>query len=292
MKKKATKKESAAHDQKLVANRVLAFTISASAKTKSFDHFILGNITDDLPPLETVKAERPLREALGKMCTKKYSQLPVIQGKTCIGAVTLESILTLLTQMDAKGDSLDFMDWPVRRFVDRSAKSIQAEEDLLKNAEMIADKGFNIIGSNRCCESLVASYDLVLFFKEQTEIFLLLREIETCLRFLVRDSLSRKGLKKALHSIQRRDGRTPSDIDDLTFDELRGLICHNWRQLKDCFLEKERIDRQLVRIRDLRNGVFHFQGQITKNDFAFIKRIRDNCIRLANSKTGKPYPAT
>jgi len=69
--------------------------------------------------LETIKADRPIREALGKMCAKRYSQLPVIQGKNCIGAVTLESILTLLTKEDAKGNvGLKFMDWPVRRFVD------------------------------------------------------------------------------------------------------------------------------------------------------------------------------
>jgi len=80
----------------------------------------------------------------------------------------------------------------------------------------------------------------------------------------------------------------PSSIDDLSFDELRQLICRNWRALKNYFLEKERIDKQLVKIRDLRNRVFHFRDPVTTSEFAFLKRIRDNYLRLAYSITRKP----
>jgi hypothetical protein len=152
----------------------------------------------------------------------------------------------LLTREDVKGNAgLKFMDWPVRRFVDDHAKLVQTEDDLLEHVEVMAKKGFVIIGSRSNVESLVTNYDLVHFFKEKTEVYLMLREIETCLRFIVCESLSTKKLMEALHSIERKDVPQPSSIDDLSFDELRQLICRNWRALKNCFLEKERIDKQL-----------------------------------------------
>jgi len=90
---------------------------------------------------------------------------------------------------------------------------------------------------------------------------------------------------EALHSIKRKDGPPPSCINDLSFDELRQLICGNWKPLKDNFWEKEKTNKQLIKIRDLRNRVFHYRDQVTKKEFDFIKKIRDNCIKLAYSKT-------
>jgi len=285
MKRNEVKKELPA-DREFLADSILESSTGNSAAATHFDHFTVGDLTEDLPPLETIKANQPIREALRKMCAKKYSQLPVIQGKNCIGAVTLESILTLLTKEDAKGNvGLNFMSWPVRRFVDYHARLANPEEDLLKHVEVMAEKGFVIIGFRSTCKSLVTNYDLVHFFKEKTEIFLLLREIETCLRFIVGESLSKRELAQALHSIKTDDGSAPSCINDLTFDELRQLICGNWKSLKNCFLERKKIDEQLIKIRDLRNRVFHYRDHVTTSEFAYIKRIRDNCIRLAYSKT-------
>ena len=289
VKEKEVRRELLAQGHGFLADFVPASSIKdAAMEGKYFYHFTVGDLIGDLSSLETIKADQPIREALRKMCTKKYSQLPVIQGKNCIGAVTLESILTLLAREDAQGNvGIGFMDWPVRRFVDDHAEPVQIEDDLLKHVEVMAEKGFVIVGSGSNLESLVTNYDLVHFFKEETEIFLMLREIETCLRFIVRKSLSKRKLMEALHSIKRKEGSSPSCTNDLSFDELRQLICGNWKPLKRTFSEKEKIDKQLIKIRDLRNRVFHFRDQVTKNEFDFIKKIRDNCIRLAYSKTRK-----
>ena len=134
------------------------------------------------------------------------------------------------------------------------------------------------LGPPSNCESLITNYDLVHFFKEKTEIFLLLREIETCLRFIVCESLSKRRLMEALRSIRRKDGPSPPCIDDLTFDELRQLICRNWKPLKKCFLEKEKIDRQLIKIRDLRNRVFHLRDRVKLQRCFILKNCINNLI--------------
>ena len=289
MKEKESKRESTVQGLGFPANFFPASSMrNPVMEAKHFYHFTVGDLIDGLPSLETVRADQPIREALRKMCTKKYSQLPVIHGSNCIGAVTLESILTLLTREDAKENAgLSFMDLPVQRFVDNRVEPAQIEDDLLKHVEVMAEQGYVIVKSGSRLKSLVTNYDLVHFFREETEIFLMLREVETCLRFIVHTSLSKRKLMRALHSIKRKDGPPPSRINDLSFDELRQLICRNWKPLKDNFSEKEKTDKLLAKVRDLRNRIFHFRDQITKGDFGFIKKVRDNCIKLAHSRTRK-----
>ncbi len=285
MKESEDKKELLVEGSGFLADFATVSSIKRSVReAKHFCHFTMGDLTNDLPQLETIKAHQPIREALRKMCTKKYSQLPVIQGRICIGAVTFESILTVLAREDTEGNAgLRFMNWPVRRFVDDHAEPVQNDDDLLKRVEVLAEKGYATVESGSHLQSLVTNYDLVHFFKEETEIFLMLREIETCLRFIVHKSLNKRKLKEELKSIKRKEGPPPSRINDLSFDELRQLMCRNWKLLRDSFSEKEIMDNQLIKIRNLRNRVFHFREQVTKNEFDFIKKTRDNCIKLVTA---------
>jgi len=251
---------------------------------KGFDHFTIRYLTEDLPALEVIDAQRPVEEALAKMCAKEYSQLPVTQGKVCIGAITLESVIRQLVKESRKGNrGLDFMDWPVKRFVEKDVRFVRDEDDLVKHLEWLAERGFVIVGSNRKWESVVTNYDLVHFFKNETEVYLLLREIETCLRFTVLKILGEKRLKRTLHLVRRKNGTTPSSINDLSFDELRGFIRSNWKQLKGFFLDESRVDDQLVRIARLRNRVFHFKSTVLAPELNSIKRLRDNYVNLAIS---------
>ena len=238
----------------------------------------------DLIPLETIGAKRPVKEALAKMCANKFSQLPVIQNNICIGSVTFESILCQLRAEDLRGNSaLDFMNWPVERFVVTNPRFVEPDDDILKHVEWMAEKGYVIVGSPYEYKSIFTNYDLVHFFKNQTEVFLLLRETEITLRFIVSCYLQGKRLKKALASLRKEHGPPPYSIDDLTFDELRQLINRNWREFKDPFLDQQKIDNQLQKIRDLRNRTFHHRTRITRQELASLKKLRDNYLRLANS---------
>jgi predicted transcriptional regulator len=252
-------------------------------QTKRFDHFTIRYLMEDILSLEIIDAKRPVKEALAKMCAKHYSQLPVIKGKTCIGSVTFESIMCQLRKEDQRGNlGLNFMDWPVERFVEKS-RFVRPDDDILKHIDWMAGKGFVLIGSSQELKSIVTNYDLVHFFKNKTEVFLLLREIETSLRYVVSQCLKKKKLKKALVSLKREHGPPPSCVDDLTMDELRQVISGNWNEFKDSLCDQKKIDRQLQKIRDLRNRVFHFRGRLTTDELDSIKKLRDNYLNLAYS---------
>jgi len=259
-----------------------------NTQTKHFDHLIVRDLMEDVPPLETIDAEALVREALAKMCAKNYSQLPVIQNKICIGSITLESIVCRLRKRELKGNlGLNFMCWPVERFVDKNTRFVNPYDDILKHTEWMAEKGFVLVGSDQKLESIVTNFDLVGFFKNNVEVFLLLREVETSLRYMVSKCLEEDKLRAVLASLKREHGPSPSSINDLTLDELRQLVLVNWEEFRDSFLYRQRTDNQLQKIRDFRNRIFHFRTRITAPELTSIRKLRDNYINLANSLPDK-----
>jgi predicted transcriptional regulator len=248
-----------------------------------YDLFTFRDLMDSLPPLETVKAETPIREAIRKMCARDYSQLPVIKDKNCVGSVTSDSILRRLRNAEKKGYRIE-MDWPVERFLDQNPpRFVRSDNDLMGHVNWMASNGFVLIGSPQKVEAIVTNYDLVLFFKEKTEAFLLLREIETTIRYLIRQTLSDQELKEALASIKKDDGSTTGNLTDLTFDNLRQLILANWTKFENLFKDKEKTNKQLQIVRNMRNEIFHFRRPIEESRLQQLRRLRDNYAKMAKN---------
>jgi predicted transcriptional regulator len=259
-----------------------------STQINEFDFFTIRSLMDNLPPLVTIDANAPTRDAVAKMCTKDYSQLPVVEDNNCVGSVTLGSILRQLRKEDKKGNlGLGFMKWPVKRFVDKNPRFVSPDDGLLKHIEWMADKGFILVGSPSKLEAIITNYDMVCFFKHTTEPFLLLREIETALRYIVRQKLQSQELKKALASVKNEKGLTPSSLDELAFNDLRQLILANWTKLQDIFLDHNKTDKQLQEIRNLRNEIFHFRARLSASKLDQLKALRDNYVKLARSLAEK-----
>jgi len=244
---------------------------------------------EDLPALETVDSKDTIRDAIVKMCTWDYSQLPVIQDGKCIGTVSLDSILRWLRILDKKGTlKTEFMDWHVERFVDKNPRFVSPDDDILKHTKWMADRGFVLIGTPSKLEGIITNYDLVLLFKSETEAFLLLREIETALRHVVSRKLKGVELKEALASVSKKDDLRPSDLNELTFNDLRQLIMTNWTRLQDLFPDRGKTDKQLEAIRNLRNQVFHFRTQLLTSHLARLEKMRDYCVKLAEIQPAEP----
>jgi len=252
--------------------------------TEHFDQFTVRYLIEDSPPLEIADANSPIREALQKMCSKKYSQLPVMKDQICIGSVTFESVMSQLKEADKKDNiGLAFMNWPVERFLEKNVRFVKTDDEILKHIPWMAQKGFVLVGSSQELVSIVTNYDIILFLKRKTQIFLLLREIETSLRFLISKCLGQKKLNKEFCVFPKKNSIMPSSINDLTLNQLRELITRNWSDLERILCDSVKVDYQIEKIRDLRNRVFHFRGHVTAEELDSIKRLRDNFINLAKS---------
>ena len=246
-----------------------------------YDRFTFRDLMDTLPALETIEARAHIRDAIRKMCAKDYSQLPVMKDGNCIGSVTSDSILRRLRNADKKGHHID-LDWHVEQFLDKNPpRFVRSDDDLMRHVDWMASKSFVLIGSPQRLEAIVTNYDLVLFFTEKTEAFLLIREIETTIRYLIGQTLSDRELEKALASVKKEDRPTKISLTDLTFDNLRQLILANWTRFENLFKDKKQTDEQLKIVRNMRNEIFHFRKPIEESRLQQLRRLRDNYIKLA-----------
>lgn len=266
------------------------------ADERPFDRFNIEYLTKYTPSLETIDAQARIFDAITIMCTKNYSQLPIVEknddgSETCVGVVTVLSFLQVLRQQFEKGNEgiSKIMEWPAVRFkVSDEPTFAQLSDEILEYIDFMAKEDFVLVGSRQKCNSIVTNSDVVGFFKNNTEVFLLLREIETSLRYVISKCLGQDKLKAVLDSLRLsrkdRNNKAPlSSVDDLSQDELRQVVLANWKEFERCFRDKEKTEDQLKYIRDLRNKVFHFRSKITVSELTHIKKLRDNFIRIADS---------
>jgi predicted transcriptional regulator len=266
---------------------------------RPFDRFTIGYLAEFTPPLETIDADARICDAIEIMCKKNYSQLPIIQknndgSETCVGVVTMLSFLQGFSlQYDkGNGEMRKIMESNVVTFkVPDEPVFAQPSDEILEYVDLLSKEDFVLVGSRSKCASIITNSDVVSFFKNKTEVFLLLREIETSLRYIISKCLAGDKLKETLDSLassrkERKITVSLRDVADLFQDELRAIINKNWNEFQKCFKDKEKIGNQLEYVRDLRNKVFHFRSQITGSELTHIKMLRDNFAKIAENVSG------
>jgi predicted transcriptional regulator len=253
------------------------------AGASKLELFTFQNLLNTLPPVEVIEESEPVRKALVTMCSKNYSQLPVIKGDVCTGSITFDSILLQLKIADQKGYNVD-MGWPIKRFIDQNPpRFVKKDDAIVNNVDWLASNNFVFVGSPKQIEGIATNYDLVLFFKKETESFLLISEIENVLRHIIYQSLTAEELGKSIDSIKVENGRILKTFSDLSFDHLRQVIFSHWKIFEVIFKNQEMTDKQLQNIRNLRNEIFHFRSSIGAAKLQDLRRLRDNYVNLALS---------
>jgi CBS domain-containing protein len=251
---------------------------------RDYDRFNFGSIIRDLPSPERVDSMTPISDVFNMMLDKNYSQVLVVEKGKWIGTVTLFSVLRKLkSEGDGKTLNGRFMDFPAKAFVDENSKFVKTDEDILEYADWMAKNDFVIVGSQSNLLAIFTNYDMVHFLKRKSEAFLLLREIETVLRYLVSQKINDEDLKQALERFKTEDKSNIISIDELTLNDLRQFILMHWRELESLFLDCERINVQLETICRLRNQILHFRGQVMASSLCQLQMFRDSYLKLTSS---------
>jgi CBS domain-containing protein len=198
----------------------------------------------------SVKPDASLESAITTMLLYDYSQLPVMTNEREVkGTLTWESIGARLALGKAKG--------PVRDFMEPHAEA-PASASLFNVIGHIVDKQYVLVrGADRTIMGIVTASDLSLQFRQLTEPFLLLGEIENHVRLLIAERFKVKDLKAAVDPDE--GDREVAGVSDLTFGEYIRLLQNpeSWKKLKT------EVDRgvfvaRLDRVRQIRNDVMHF----------------------------------
>ena len=201
--------------------------------------------------LTFVKPDSDLSEAITKMITYDFSQLPVMQQpkRDLKGVISWRSIGRKLAVGQQSGKIRDLME--------ENYQLISYDTSLFKALPMIIEHDYVLVknSSNEICGIVTAS-DLSLQFKQLTEPFLLVAEIENYIRQILK-KLSKEELANAKD--ERDTDRNIESVADLTFGEYLRLFQNPTYWLKlSMSIDRKTFCAHLERIKDVRNNIMHF----------------------------------
>ena len=212
-----------------------------------------------------VNRDDPVDKALSLMAMHDYSQLPATQDLRSVdGMISWRSILLART----KGVEPTRVGQCTERH-----EEVRAEDPLLTAFQKIVDHEAVLVrGEENRITGIVTATDLSVMFREQTEPFLLLSEIENQLRRLLDGHFSTEELEAAKDPADRE--REVENVTDLTFGECTHLLekPEHWERL-GVGLDRKTFVTQLIETGRIRNEVMHFYPDGLLPDE--LQRLRD-----------------
>lgn len=217
-------------------------------------------------PVVSVTPGTPLNKATTIMMLNDFSQLPVLQSEfTCKGVVTWQSIATAA----ALGNTCTSVNECLV-----PTQEVSWNMDLLEAIPKIVESGFALVrGQNNKFQGIVTVVDLSLQFKDLSEPFLLLEQIENLLRAKIRKCFDLEKIQQARHSNDTL--RDVNDVSDLSFGEYVRLLesADAWPALGFSF-ERVSFLAKLKEVLELRNEVMHFAPDpLAADDIALLKNF-------------------
>ncbi|MEA1850197.1 CBS domain-containing protein [Chryseobacterium sp. MHB01] len=197
-----------------------------------------------------VKPDSELAEAITLMMANDFSQLPVMQSKRDLkGVISWRSIGQKL--------SVGRTSLVARDLMEPNFQLISDETSLFKALPLIIEHDYILVrNKNKEICGIVTASDLSLQFKQLTEPFLLVGEIENHIRQIL-IKLEKDELEKGKDS--KDEHRKIETVADLTFGEYMRL-CENpdiWIKL-DLPIDRKTFCSEMNKIRDIRNNIMHF----------------------------------
>jgi CBS domain len=208
------------------------------------------------------------------MLANDFSQLPVMIGEREVkGVVSWSSIGSRLALGMKCAEVRECMDGP---------HIISADTSLFDAITEIVKKQYVLIrDTNNKISGIVTTSDLSLEFRQLTEPFLLLAEIENHVRGLIqRGRFTTEQLRSCCDPNDR--DRVINGMFDLTFGDYIHLLEKTglWSQLK-LSIDRAIFIANLDKVREIRNDVMHFDPDgITESDLEALRKFVSFLQRL------------
>jgi CBS domain-containing protein len=222
----------------------------------------------------SVSPNHTVTEAITIMLANDFSQLPVMVGEREVkGVVSWSSIGSRLALGIKCTEVRECMDSP--HIITSDTSLFDAITEIVKNQYVLIRDTSNKISG------IVTTSDLSLEFRQLTEPFLLLAEIENHVRRLIH--------RGAYSTEQLRDCCDPKDSDravngvfDLNFGDYIRLLEKKelWTQLQ-LSIDRVIFTASLDKVREIRNDVMHFDPDgITQSDLDALRKFVSFLQRL------------
>ena len=225
--------------------------------------------------LTTLAPDATVREAVTLMLARDFSQIPVMTSDRDLkGIVSWASIGSAF----GLGESPEH----VRNCMDQTESIVGQDDSVFRLLDLVAENEVALVrATDRRFVTLFTAADLGRLYRELSEQFILLGEIEDCIRAL----LERGQFTTAELNEYRGtdDEREVQRMDDLTFGAYLRIIENptNWERL-NLGVDRVTFVKELDDVRVIRNAVMHFdpdgltdeQFDQLNNVWAFLRRLR------------------
>lgn len=236
-----------------------------------------------LPPDQEVVAvppDTPVRRALEIMGQSGYSQVPVMEGREVLGVFSYRSLAAKLSGIDAKKHNpLDVLVEETMDIADPSWFA-HVNHELGHILDALERHDAVLVGEPGRLQGIVTTMDVLRYLDLVSGRFVVLGEIELCIRALLRAAMSEEEIATAADvALQHYEPeKRPRRLEDMTFSDYVQLVGDGrlWDKCRQAFGgDRDRTRVKLKTLADLRNDVFHFRRELTDDDDRQLRSGRD-----------------
>lgn len=242
-----------------------------------------------LPPEQevvTVAPGTPVRHALEIMMRNDFSQLPVVEHQDVLGVFSYRSLARRLSRIDAERHNL--LDVLVEETMDitNPAWFAHVNHELGHIVDALQRHDTVLVGEPKRLQGVVTTMDVLQYLNLVSSRFLILGEIEVCIRALLRVAMLEEEIANAADLALRHyaSDRRPRCLEEMTFNDYVQIVGHGelWDRCRHAFGgDRHRTNFKLKRLAGLRNDVFHFRRELTGDDDAELRDGREWCLMRA-----------
>jgi predicted transcriptional regulator len=243
-------------------------------------HRINSVLPDDQRVL-SVPGDMLASEALELLNEHRYSQLPVIIGDEVIGMFSYRSFSrTVMELAYSKARSKAFLEDLTVEECYEPAEFARITDEFQKWFDVLDDHNAVLVGEPQLLQGVVTPMDVLRYLYQVAKPFVLVAEIETCLRALIRIAADTDQLAECAKTALARvysEETLPTRLEDMTFHDYVQIIGdgRNWSRFHPVLRgTRERTRAKLEEMNELRNGVFHLR-EISLEDHQRLASLRD-----------------
>lgn len=222
----------------------------------------------------SVNRDALLSSAITEMMVHGFSQLPVMEGSRKVkGIISWASIGAKLAHSP---DTKKVAECTIPH---ETRNELKLDDSIFLAINVVLASGYALVRERNEIVGIITSSDLNEQFLRLTEPFLLLGEIESHLRHLIRNKFTGAEINSF---IGRDEGKEITEVTDMTFGEYGRLLENpeNWNKL-GVALDRKKFTTMLDDVRELRNDVMHFDPDgITNDETESLKQCAQFLRRL------------
>jgi hypothetical protein len=223
--------------------------------------------------------DETLRDALAKMVSHDYSQLPVVDEQgNLTGLITEQTISRSYFHL---GDKVGVLDLKVANCYEK-AVTLPLASDVLEAFEKLGRDSAVVIVEDKRPVGILTNADAVSFFRGLSEGLVLIEDVEMTLRQYIDEAFpTDKEREQARHNafkhLLKGEGSSMPTYDLMTFGDYVNLIANasNWQRFEHQLESKVLFRTYMDQVRDIRNQLTHFRGQLDRVQYDVLTRARN-----------------